>query len=72
MEGQNTRSKSESINKVNPDVDADTHPYISTGLKESKFGVPISQSLSLFEAANQSEQYRSEGVDCHIGSQITQ
>ena len=57
--------------RVNPDVDADTHPYISTGLKESKFGVPISQSLSLFEAANQSEHVSLEGIDCHIGSQIS-
>ena len=57
--------------RVNPDVDADTHPYISTGLKESKFGVPISQSLSLFENANQNEHVSLEGIDCHIGSQIS-
>ncbi len=57
--------------RVNPDVDANTHPYISTGLKESKFGVPISQSFGLFEAANQNEHVSLEGVDCHIGSQIS-
>ena len=56
--------------RVNPDVDANTHPYISTGLKESKFGVPIDQSTSLFETANQSEHISLEGIDCHIGSQI--
>ncbi|MEM8766221.1 MAG: diaminopimelate decarboxylase [Pseudomonadota bacterium] len=56
--------------RVNPDVDAATHPYISTGLKENKFGVPMDAALGLYEQAAASKWLRPLGVACHIGSQI--
>jgi diaminopimelate decarboxylase len=57
--------------RVNPDVDAKTHPYISTGLKENKFGVPIALAPELLAAAHASPHLQVVGVSCHIGSQIT-
>lgn len=57
--------------RVNPDVDANTHPYISTGLKENKFGVPPDQALALFESAHASSALEPIGIACHIGSQIS-
>jgi len=57
--------------RVNPDVDAQTHPYISTGLKENKFGIEINKALSLYQTANKMPHISIEGVDCHIGSQLT-
>ncbi|MHA7878561.1 MAG: diaminopimelate decarboxylase [Saccharospirillum sp.] len=56
--------------RVNPDVDAQTHPYISTGLKENKFGVAFDQALQVYLHAAALPHIRIEGVDCHIGSQI--
>ena len=56
--------------RVNPDVDAYTHPYISTGLKENKFGVPEAFSLEMYRRAAASDALRPCGIDCHIGSQI--
>ncbi|MCY3621119.1 MAG: diaminopimelate decarboxylase [Gammaproteobacteria bacterium] len=56
--------------RVNPDVDANTHPYIATGLKESKFGVPPAEALELFSRASASPDLAVAGIDCHIGSQI--
>lgn len=58
--------------RVNPDVDAQTHPYISTGLKENKFGVTASEALSLYQTAAADEHLKIVGIDCHIGSQISQ
>jgi len=58
--------------RVNPEVDANTHPYISTGLKENKFGVPASQAKELYLHAHHSSALNVVGLDCHIGSQITQ
>ena len=58
--------------RVNPNVDAKTHPYISTGLKENKFGVEIDKALDLYQRADQSEYLHIVGLDCHIGSQITE
>jgi diaminopimelate decarboxylase len=58
--------------RVNPDVDAKTHPYISTGLKENKFGVDIEASRALYHKAQQSNSLNVCGMDCHIGSQITE
>lgn len=58
--------------RVNPDVDAQTHPYISTGLKQNKFGVPIEQALELYQQAAEDPQLSIVGIDCHIGSQINQ
>ena len=55
---------------MNPNVDPQTHPYISTGLKENKFGVPIKDSYPLFNLAHESEHLIIKGIDCHIGSQI--
>jgi len=58
--------------RVNPDVDAQTHPYISTGLKENKFGVDIEVALDVYLRAKDMEGINIIGVDCHIGSQLTQ
>ncbi len=58
--------------RVNPDVDPNTHPYISTGLKQSKFGVEYAQAASLYAQAAQLQHVKIRGVDCHIGSQITE
>ncbi|GAB2991495.1 diaminopimelate decarboxylase [Psychrosphaera aestuarii] len=58
--------------RVNPNVDAGTHPYISTGLKENKFGIELEQAMPLFEWANQQPSLNVQGVDCHIGSQLTE
>jgi len=58
--------------RVNPDVDAGSHPYISTGLKENKFGVPHGDALVLYRRAGQLANVRIVGIDCHIGSQITE
>jgi|ETNmetMinimDraft_16_1059900.scaffolds.fasta_scaffold02234_5 diaminopimelate decarboxylase len=57
--------------RINPDVDAKTHPYISTGLKENKFGVDVDTALSLYQMAEQSEYLKICGLDYHIGSQIS-
>jgi diaminopimelate decarboxylase len=56
--------------RINPDVDAATHPYISTGLKENKFGVPADTALTLYQQAQADEWLDPVGVACHIGSQI--
>lgn len=58
--------------RVNPDVDAGTHPYISTGLKENKFGVSTSAALALYARASKMSYISVVGIDCHIGSQITE
>jgi len=57
--------------RVNPDVDPETHPYISTGLKQNKFGVGMGQARELFRDAAKREGLRVVGVDFHIGSQLT-
>jgi diaminopimelate decarboxylase len=57
--------------RVNPDVDARTHPYISTGLKENKFGIDIEQALNEYQRAAAMPHLRVTGIDCHIGSQLT-
>ncbi len=58
--------------RVNPNVDAQTHPYISTGLKQNKFGVQPDQALELYQQAAEDPQLQIRGIDCHIGSQINQ
>jgi diaminopimelate decarboxylase len=58
--------------RVNPDVDAKTHPYISTGLKENKFGVAHDQALRVYREALKLPGLAIHGIDCHIGSQITE
>ena len=58
--------------RVNPDVDAGTHPYISTGLKENKFGISIDEAPALYQYAASLENVVVKGVDCHIGSQLTE
>ncbi|WP_045223551.1 diaminopimelate decarboxylase [Methyloterricola oryzae] len=57
--------------RVNPDVDANTHPYISTGLKENKFGIDIEQAVSEYRRAASMAHLDVVGIDCHIGSQLT-
>ncbi len=56
--------------RVNPEVDANTHPYISTALKESKFGIPIDHAISIYKKAETLPNLSILGLDCHIGSQI--
>ena len=58
--------------RVNPDVDAKTHPYISTGLKQNKFGVAYTDALALYRKAAGLKHLRITGMDCHIGSQLTE
>jgi diaminopimelate decarboxylase len=58
--------------RVNPNVDAKTHPYISTGLKQSKFGVAYTDALALYRKASSMPHLRITGMDCHIGSQLTE
>lgn len=58
--------------RVNPDVDAHTHPYISTGLKENKFGVSVSQAREVYRFAKTLPNVKIVGMDCHIGSQLTE
>ncbi len=57
--------------RVNPDVDAKTHPSISTGLKSSKFGVPFDQAVDLYRSSRRMKGVVAIGLDCHIGSQLT-
>ena len=57
--------------RVNPDVDAKTHPYIATGLKENKFGIDIAEAPAVYRRAADLPNLAVEGVDCHIGSQLT-
>ncbi|MBA1149319.1 diaminopimelate decarboxylase [Ectothiorhodospiraceae bacterium WFHF3C12] len=57
--------------RVNPDVDAETHPYISTGLRENKFGIDIAQAETVYHRAVELPNIAVTGVDCHIGSQLT-
>ena len=58
--------------RVNPDVDAHTHPYISTGLKENKFGVSVEQAREVYKLATTLPNIKIVGMDCHIGSQLTE
>ena len=58
--------------RVNPDVDAGTHPYISTGLKENKFGIAMEEAEAIFLRANTLAGLAVKGADCHIGSQLTE
>jgi diaminopimelate decarboxylase len=58
--------------RVNPDVDAKTHPYISTGLRDNKFGIDIERAPAVYQRAAQLSHIQIKGVDCHIGSQLTE
>jgi diaminopimelate decarboxylase len=58
--------------RVNPDVDAKTHPYISTGLNENKFGIPMADALGVYQKAQAMARIEIVGVACHIGSQLTE
>ena len=58
--------------RVNPDVDARTHPYISTGLRQNKFGVGFEDALRLYRRAHEAKNLEVCGIDCHIGSQLTE
>ncbi len=57
--------------RINPDVDAGTHPYIATGLRDNKFGIAIDQALAIYQRAAALPSVRISGLDCHIGSQLT-
>lgn len=56
--------------RVNPDVDSSTHPYISTGMKDNKFGIEINRALDIYKEIEKSSHLNAIGVDCHIGSQL--
>ena len=58
--------------RINPDVDAQTHPYISTGLKQNKFGIAMERAPAVYDRAAASPHLQVIGIDCHIGSQLTQ
>src|SRR6185295_12459941 len=58
--------------RVNPDIDARTHPYIATGLKENKFGVPYQDAPALYRRARELPHLEIAGIGCHIGSQLTE
>ncbi|WP_026958219.1 diaminopimelate decarboxylase [Aliagarivorans taiwanensis] len=58
--------------RINPDIDAGTHPYISTGLKENKFGIPIERAPEVYRFAASLPNLKITGLDCHIGSQLTE
>ncbi|MBA2690522.1 MAG: diaminopimelate decarboxylase [Burkholderiales bacterium] len=58
--------------RVNPDVDAKTHAYIATGLRDNKFGIPFDVALALYRKAREMRNVQLTGIDCHIGSQITE
>lgn len=58
--------------RVNPDVDAKTHPYISTGLRENKFGIAVNEALDVYRRAAGMANIEVTGLDCHIGSQLTE
>ncbi len=58
--------------RINPDIDAGTHPYISTGLKQNKFGIPIERAPEVYKYAASLPNLAIHGVDCHIGSQLTE
>ncbi len=57
--------------RVNPDVDAQTHPYISTGLRDNKFGIDVDKALQVYQRASELPHLKVTGIDCHIGSQLT-
>ncbi|ASW79728.1 diaminopimelate decarboxylase [Vibrio anguillarum] len=57
--------------RINPDVDAQTHPYISTGLRDNKFGIAFDRALDVYRLAQSLENLSIHGIDCHIGSQLT-
>jgi len=69
---QETQTTARISLRINPDVDPQTHPYISTGLKENKFGIEMSQAVDLYARANELPGIEPVGIDCHIGSQLTQ
>ena len=58
--------------RINPDIDAGTHPYISTGLKQNKFGIPIERAPEVYKYAASLPNLAIHGVDCHVGSQLTE
>lgn len=57
--------------RINPDVDANTHPYISTGLRDNKFGIAFDRAPEVYQFAQSLENLTIKGIDCHIGSQLT-
>lgn len=68
---ERTRISANIALRVNPDVSAETHPYISTGLHEHKFGIPIGDALRLYRSASRPKRLKPVGISVHIGSQIT-
>lgn len=57
--------------RINPDIDPQSHPFISTGLKENKFGIPLGEAFDLYQQARHQPHFTIQGISCHIGSQLT-
>jgi diaminopimelate decarboxylase len=70
--GQHLNKKAPISIRINPDVDAKTHPYIATGLKHNKFGIAAPEARRLYQQATRMRHIHIKGVDCHIGSQLTE
>jgi diaminopimelate decarboxylase len=67
----NLRRKAAIAIRINPDIEAETHPYLTTGIMENKFGIPMKDALQAYEIADGLEHIRIKGISCHIGSQLT-
>jgi len=67
----NVRGKVAIAIRINPDVETETHPYLTTGIMENKFGIPMKDALHVYEIANGLEHIEVKGISCHIGSQLT-
>jgi diaminopimelate decarboxylase len=67
----NLKRKAAIAIRINPDIEAETHPYLTTGIMENKFGIPMKDALRVYEIGDGLEHIRIKGISCHIGSQLT-
>ncbi len=70
-EAKNSNAVAPIAFRINPDINANTHPYITTGLKETKFGISLQEALPLYQLAVNSKHLKIQGIACHLGSQLT-
>jgi diaminopimelate decarboxylase len=68
---ENLKNKAHIAIRINPDIEAETHPYLTTGIKENKFGIPMKDALSIYTIAGGLKYIEVKGISCHIGSQLT-
>jgi diaminopimelate decarboxylase len=66
-----TANKASISIRVNPDIETETHPYLTTGIGENKFGIPMNEALDVYEVADTLDHIQVKGISCHIGSQLT-